>query len=303
MVFNWRNSLTISLVLSAFIYCNPVCSQTYKVKSSSSVSRNVRNQTKAAPVDLRQDKNDTEDDAPSGNYFNNWSTVKQINVINRIGHTLLSVSDIPADRQVKFSIERKYSANAYTDFSNNVILYRGILNYVENEDELAFIIAHELGHVEQSHVKKGIARTVAISTLGVVAGALSNTGPVPLAGGAVANSKLSRNDELKADQRGIDFLVSAGYNPLAAISILYKIGNNYVDFYRSHPNVNKRIYADYKYIESHYPNYIQQGFNTQSYEYALESIKKNTSNKNVTVKSGSGKKKTVSNSNTKNDDE
>lgn len=290
MVFSWKNCLKGLLILSVGFYLSPVCAQSYKVKSSSSISRNVRSQTKVAPVDLRQDKNDTEDDAPSVNYFHNWSTVKQINVINRIGHTLLSVSDIPDDKQVKFSIARKYSANAYTDFSNNVILYRGILNYVENEDELAFIIAHELGHVEQCHVKKGIARTVAISTLGVVAGALSNTGPVPLAGGAVANSKLSRNDELKADQRGIDFLVSAGYNPLAAISILYKIANNYVDFYRSHPNVNKRIYADYKYIEANYPNYIQQGFNTQSYEYALLSIQKSATKTTVSVKSKKEKK-------------
>lgn len=303
MVFNWRNSLIISLMLSAFIYCNPVCAQTYKVNSSSSVSRNVRSQTKAAPVDLRQDKNDTEDDDPSGNYFNNWSTVKQINVINRIGHKLISVSDIPADKQVKFSIARKYSANAYTDFCNNVVLHSGILNYAENEDELAFIIAKELVHVEQSHVNTKIARTVAVSVLVSAARFVTNTGFVPIKGGAIRNAKFSRNDEFKADKRGIDFLVAAGYNPLAAISILYKIGTNYVDFYQSHPNVNRRIYEDYMYIEANYPNYIQQGFYTQSYEYALESIKKNTSNKNVTVKSGSGKKKTVSNSNTKNDDE
>ncbi len=272
MVFNWRNNLALFLVLLSGVYYNAALSQEYKIKSSSSISRNVRNQTKTMLQDVRSDKNDTSIDDPDIKYFNNWSKVKQINVVNRIGHTLLSVSNIPENKQVTFSVERKYSANSYADLRDNIVIYRGILNYIENEDELAFVIGHELGHVEQKHVKKGFVRNVAFNALGITVGALTNTSTLPLSAGILADNKFSRNEEFIADQRSIDFLVMAGYNPLACVSILYKIGSNYHDFNKNHPSTNKRIYADYKYIEQKYPQYLKKGFNTQAYGYAVEEI-------------------------------
>ena len=58
----------------------------------------------------------------------------------------------------------------------------------------------------------------------------------------------------------------------AGISILYKIGENFSDFFSTHPSTDKRIAAMYEYIKQTYPQYITQSFDTDAYTYAIEEM-------------------------------
>jgi predicted Zn-dependent protease len=115
-------------------------------------------------------------------------------------------------------------------------------------------------------------RSGILSILASFIGTATKTGNLSGVAGNMAYKKFSRNDEFKADQRGIDFLVSTGYNPLASISVLYKIGTNYMDIWADHPSTEKRITKDYQYIEKNYPQYIDKGFDSSSYNNALSQI-------------------------------
>jgi predicted Zn-dependent protease len=55
-------------------------------------------------------------------------------------------------------IEESDVLNAYATLGRKIILTTGIIKKLKNESALAFVIAHELGHVEQKHVLKGIFR-------------------------------------------------------------------------------------------------------------------------------------------------
>ena len=83
---------------------------------------------------------------------------------------------------------------------------------------------------------------------------------------------MSRGQETRADLASIDYLVKAGYNPLAAISMLNKISGNYFDFFSDHPSGKNRIKKSYKYTEKNYPEYLEKGYNSVSYERALMMI-------------------------------
>ena len=218
-------------------------------------------------------------------YYDNWSSNEAFNKINRIGTKLILTNGIEED--IVFVVSEKEDANASTNIHDRIEVYTGLLKYVETEDELAFVIGHEMGHVVKNHVKKSLARRVVtgitgatgtvLSVLGLVknSSSLTKAGAV-LAGttvaGGVANKKFSRNQEIKADRESIDYMVKAGYNPLATISILNKISGNYFDFFSSHPSGEKRIKKAYEYIEDEYPEYIEQGYGTTSYERALKII-------------------------------
>jgi len=218
-------------------------------------------------------------------YCQDWSSTEAFNIINHIGAKLIVNNNI--DKKIQFVVSDKDEANASTDIHNTISVYTGLLKYVETEDELAFVIGHEMGHVTKNHVKKSIVRRgitatagaagVILSTLGMVGdSAKMATSGIVLAGtsaaGELVNKKLSRGQETKSDLASIDYMVNAGYNPLATISMLNKISGNYFDFFSDHPSGAKRIKKAYKYIQENYPDYIEKGYNTTSYQRALKII-------------------------------
>lgn len=194
------------------------------------------------------------------------STVKAYNRINEIGEKLLEANDIRQD--IVFSLSNSYTVNASTDQFNVITINKGIIRYTENDDELAAVIGHEMGHV----LNKDIKKTAAIAAGSTVISGLG--GRYGYAGSEVTGKKFSRNMEYAADIAGVDMMVNAGYNPLAMISLFGKVSGHYIDFDATHPTGKKRILALYQYIEKYYPQYLNDGFPTVSYRNALRIVGK-----------------------------
>ncbi len=218
-------------------------------------------------------------------YYDRWTTGRAYNKINTIGKRLQKAAGIR--KNVKYTIENNYSVNAVTRLHDNISIYKGILQYIETEDELAFVIGHELGHVYGKHVGKTIARNIGIAAVATAAGVLAGansygrtnqrinagsatTGTALI--GVIANKKINRNEETSADLWAVDYLVKAGYNPLGAISMLYKLSQNEIDIFRDHPAGDKRIVAAYKYIKAYYPSYFNDDYPTGAYHWAMDMI-------------------------------
>ena len=80
--------------------------------------------------------------------------------------------------------------NAYAD-GKNITMTAGMMNFVKNDDELALIIGHELGHNTMGHIRKIV-------------------GNIILSGGA---TRYTRPFETEADYVGLYYMVRAGYSP------------------------------------------------------------------------------------------
>ena len=240
-------------------------------------------------------------------YFEDWTTKEAQAKVNNIGTKLLLANDI--NDFVRFSVSRKEAVNATTNYNNVINVYKGLLEYVETEDELAYVIGHELGHVYKNDVRTAVIRRgVAIGTIlaGAIVAGTSGTsagrntgGGLILAGtgGGLVDRKLTKGQERRADLSGIDFMVKAGYNPLAAISMMNKILNRRWDILSDHPSGDKRIIYAYDYIAQKYPKYLDGGYDTISYQRALNYIKqkkneisvKQKNNKNLKSRNNSKK--------------
>ena len=218
--------------------------------------------------------------------FDSWTTKQAQAKINNIGTKLLLANNL--DDFVRFSVSRKEVVNATAGYNGVIQVYRGLLDYVETEDELAYVLGHELGHIYKKDSRtKLIRRGVEIGALatGIVlasagSGGARKTGTgliIAGGGGALAEGKLTKIQEARADINGIDFMVQAGYNPLAAISMMNKILNRNWDIISDHPSGDKRMIAAYNYIETKYPKYIEGGYDTISYQRALQYIMKRKS--------------------------
>ena len=144
--------------------------------------------------------------------------------------------------------------NAYCTLGHNVSVNIGLfttLNY--NEDEVAFVLGHELGHGEQHDPANGVKRTFPIALLAAVAGSQSNmleaVGTNLLAN--LGSAKLvTLPMEKKADELGFTYATEAGYNPGAGSAlwqrVMEKMGNNRETFLGTifmpsdHPNNGSR---------------------------------------------------------------
>lgn len=286
MVFEWRNDkvglkklVALSLVLFLFaplVDAKPNYTYTIPVKNAVST-------TKKAVPDVLQGGVSV-DIKP---YCKDWDSNYAFNTINHIGAKLISANNI--EQKIQFVVSDGDDANASTDINNRISVNKGLLKYVETEDELAFVIGHEMGHITKTHVKKSIARNTTVAAASVAGTAMSVIGIISdssrltksgailvgsAAAGTLVNKKLSRGQETKSDMASIDYLANAGYNPLASISLLNKISGNYFDFFSDHPSGEKRIRNAYKYIEKKYPQYIEKGYNTTSYTRAMKFVKK-----------------------------
>ena len=215
------------------------------------------------------------------------------NLVSDIGNKILTANSVTT--KVNFVLIDQDVENAYTDIQDTVAVYTGIIKRCENEDELAFVIGHEIGHAASNHVIKGVVTGVVADTGASVAkvAAKNALGKAGIAGKlskisaytgvdltktassgidmtkTAGTKKVGRIQENNADELGVDFLVKAGYNPLAGISIMNKIGENYKDFWADHPSTDKRILNMYKYVQDKYPQYIKQGFDTAAYQDAM----------------------------------
>lgn len=146
-----------------------------------------------------------------------------------VGSKLLYDNGI--NRRVPLYVGRDKTINADSDhFGKIVTVHQGIFPYVDNDDELAFIIGHEISHSLEAY--RGVPYWIA----------------------SVFNSK---RYESKSDLMAIDMMVKSGYNPIAAITCANKIfPEDQWDFGLPHPKGSKRLLAIYKYISVKYPQYL-----------------------------------------------
>ncbi len=149
-----------------------------------------------------------------------------------IGRRLLSAAG-PKYFSFKFYVIRDSTLNAFAIPGGYIFLTSGLIEEVDREDELAAVMAHEIAHIQARHVAR---RLESLKRLQIATGAVTIAGL--LLGGGRAGSALavtstslaitralaySRADEEEADRMGFEYLLRAGYDPSAFLSILNKI--------------------------------------------------------------------------------
>lgn len=137
--------------------------------------------------------------------------------------------------------------NAFALPGEIVVVTTGLLQIMDERDELRAVIAHEVAHLRRRHVVRSVMRRMGVGLLlGLVAGDQSAlSGGLRTAGG-LANLANSREYELEADDDAVQLLGAVGTHPEALASALEKLkraagAKGLPDFFSTHPDPDARI--------------------------------------------------------------
>jgi len=123
-----------------------------------------------------------------------------------------------------FKVLNSKEVNALAVPGGTIYLFKGLVDYMPSDSELAGIIGHEVGHIVKKHtlaqIDRGLAAGVALTVLlgGSAGGAILSD----LITGALLSS-YSRDAEREADQLGVIHTIRAGYNPYSALISMEKL--------------------------------------------------------------------------------
>jgi len=185
--------------------------------------------------------------------------------LRRVGQSLIPRGLVLERVSWRFRALRDPQPNAFALPNGSIYLTTGLMAVIDNESQLAAIIAHELTHVMRRHTylhnrsnrKKFLTMNV-MSAIGAYA-PLSFVGAVITVVTTVAPFIMiatiygySRDLEREADHKGIDMMISAEYSPEEMVNVLKLLnkdieGQNIRLFYNDHPSLDERI----KYLSSY----------------------------------------------------
>ncbi|WP_343713859.1 M48 family metalloprotease [Inquilinus sp.] len=132
---------------------------------------------------------------------------------DHVGRIARRVAEAETGGRLKVTVELLDSdqVNAAALPDGRLLVNRGLLALARSEAELAFVLAHEIGHVVAGHAKQGAARPP-------VDPAIAGMAEVQ------AEAAFNRGQEQEADRIGLDTLARAGFDPGAALSFLARFG-------------------------------------------------------------------------------
>jgi predicted Zn-dependent protease len=167
------------------------------------------------------------------------------NYIQSIGRTIVNNLDSdsrPENEHLTYRftvLDDDTTVNAFAIPGGYICIYTGLIKTAENEDEIAGVLAHEVGHITQQHYIDALGlQYVKKLVFGDDANVI-----VDLAA-AMGSLKMSRDNEYEADSCGVEYLAQSGYNPSGMKTFLQKLaqsGSSAFELFSTHPATDKRV--------------------------------------------------------------
>jgi beta-barrel assembly-enhancing protease len=179
--------------------------------------------------------------------------VKKTKALNLFAQEL----ELKNTKKLKFTVIDSDIVNAFALPDGNIVIYTGILNSMQNYDELVGLIGHETSHVNNRHAMKMICRNLSgyifiSAVLGDANGVMATIGDNV---NTLQSLSFSRAFEHEADSDGFKILVNNKVNPKGMSNLFKRLQDeessiSVPEFLSSHPVTTERISFINKMIQS-----------------------------------------------------
>lgn len=173
-----------------------------------------------------------------------------VEYLNQVGRRIAAQTPM-GDRPWDFFIVDDPSINAFNLPGGLVYVHRGLIAEADSLDQLAGVLAHEIGHGAARHGTQLMTRSYGYSLLaGLLLGQDPSQGQRLLAQlvGTGVLTRYSRDAEFQADNLGVEYAYRAGYNPRGAADFFRQLlqmrqrrPTKVEQFFSTHPLTEQRI--------------------------------------------------------------
>jgi predicted Zn-dependent protease len=132
----------------------------------------------------------------------------------------------------QFYVVKDNNLNAFAGPGGHIFFYTGLIDMMDDVDELAAVMAHEIAHVSARHLANRIEQNK-VMQIAVLAGMLAGALMGGKAGGAIATGTMaagiqkqlsySRDDERQADNLGFKYMEESRFNPSGMTTVMKKL--------------------------------------------------------------------------------
>lgn len=193
--------------------------------------------------------------------------------VNTIGKRLSTVSDDPSF-PFSFKVLNSKDINAFALPGGPVYIHQGLIDTLSNDDEIAGVLAHEVGHITGRHGIEGLERGLGSGILlSAIDGYLNKNKGKSLSSNQIDSiNKMttgisglvqlgySRDNEYEADAKAVKYTKKAGFNPMGLIDVMQKFRDmegrdptKFEVFFSTHPSSKARLDEIRKLIGDNYP--------------------------------------------------
>jgi len=167
--------------------------------------------------------------------------------VKRIGGAIVERLELKV-YPYEFKVLAKPDVNAFALPGGFIYLNEGLLSTMQNDNALAFVIAHEVAHAAHRHWATHVEKMDTMNVLGALASVFGGVGGSVIASltATLTSLKYSRTQENDADKTGIEFMWNSGFDTKGALDAMRaletlekaKRGPRYL---RSHPPTKDRL--------------------------------------------------------------
>ena len=175
-----------------------------------------------------------------------------------------------------YFVNKDKSFNAFCSMGHVMSVNEGLYSLTEDQDEVAVVLAHEMGHGQKNHVASSMRKKLNVAIAAAMVGSAVGTSTLTnVALNVLVNQidtvAIAKKDEWEADNLAFDYVINAGYNPGAAAAIWQRVEEKY--------GKSKTSFAGEIFSPSDHPTHQQRRENyvKKLYEY---------SGKHVTAENG-----------------
>ncbi|MFC1474512.1 M48 family metalloprotease [bacterium] len=183
------------------------------------------------------------------NHYGLVENQAEIQRLEGISDHLIEASGRP-ELEYHFYIIDTDFVNAFALPGGYIFLTRGLMDFVDNDDELASVICHELVHVAHRHGVVMYKKSLKNMVMNFIVLALTKDPKLLMAGQMYQQSRMDifgRSAEVEADTFGLKYMLSAGYNPHSSLRFLENMEresthhpNLLEDYFDFHPPMDER---------------------------------------------------------------
>ena len=147
--------------------------------------------------------------------------------------------------KIKVHIIRHSDINAFALPDNHMVIYTGLIEYADNAEEVAGVMAHEIGHMEKNHVMKKLVKEIGLEMLFAMAGGDAGFEIARETGKTLSSSAFDRKHEREADEYAVETLALANIDPQHLSNFFFRLSQKHsmpeeLAWISTHPDSKER---------------------------------------------------------------